>query len=317
MADVANLITETNSLISGSNASGDKNANFIPLLKDKIQQLEDSKTTNPLGIKKVQKVIDDANLTIVNIQKNQKPLKPKLAPTDKNGNEVSKPDVPLDAPGNKIQSEQPTTPGTAAGSVDGTLLDKMNNSLSHVCDFSLEVQKNNALRVFLVAQATNIRDAVRAVMRTLGLSDATGQYQWAYSALKSITRTLKWLQQNVIQPIQLFEKYVVQYIQKIQEIIAWILSLPAKAIALLKDCLTRLYKLLANVMTAVASDLAADAGAGSGEKGFSDVVAAAKEAAGVALQTANQAASAAAGAMALATVASSVPQLVAPLKKGI
>lgn len=209
----------------------------------------------------------------------------------------------------------PVTPSTAMGMVSGTTLDKMNNSLSHVCDFSLEVQKNNALRLFLVAQAKNIRDGIRDVMKALGLSDATGQYQWAYDALKTITRSLKWLQKNVIQPIQNFEKYVAGYILKVQEIIAWILSLPAKVLATLKDCLSKLYKLLSNVMSAVASDLADTAG--SGETGFSDVVAAAKEAASVALQTAGQAATAAAGAVALVTVASSVPQLVAPLKKGI
>lgn len=218
--------------------------------------------------------------------------------------------------GDARQAGYPTTPTTAMGILSNTTLDKMNNSLSHVCDFSLEVQKNNALRLFLVAQARNIREAVRAVMKTLGLSDATGQYQWAYDAMKSVTRSLKWLQKNVIQPIQEFEKYVASYILKIRDIIAWILTLPAKALAMLKECLSRLYKLLSNVMTAVAADLAGDS-TGSGETGFSDVISATKEAAGVALQTANQAAKAAVGAMALTTVVSSVPQIVAPLKKGI
>jgi hypothetical protein len=242
-------------------------------------------------------------------------LQPNLAPTNADGTETQKV-VPVDS-GNAASSGQPTTPGTAAGSLVNTTLDRMNNSLSHVCDFSLEVQKNNALRLFLVAQAKNIREGVRAVMKALGFSDSTGQYQWLYDRMKDVTRALKWLQKNVIQPIQDFEKYVVDYIQKIQQIITWILSLPAKALAILKDCLAKLYKLISNLMTAVASDLAETAGSGSGEKGFSDVVAAAKEAAGVALQTANQAAKAAAGAVAIATVASSVPNLVAPLKKGI
>jgi hypothetical protein len=239
-------------------------------------------------------------------------LKPTLATTNSDGTETQKV-VPIDS-GNAPSNGQPTTPGTAAGSLANTTLDRMNNSLSHVCDFSLEVQKNNALRLFLVAQAKNIRDGVRAVMQALGFSDPTGQYQWLFDRMKDITRALKWLQRNVIQPVLDFEKYVVGYIKKIQEIIAWILSLPAKLLAVLKDCLAKLYKLIANLMTAVASDLSE---AGTGETGFSDVVSAAKEAATTALQTANAAAQAAAGAVAIATVASSLPNLVSPLKKGV
>ena len=239
-------------------------------------------------------------------------LKPTLATTNSDGTETQK-IVPLDS-GNAAVSGQPTTPGTAAGSLTNTTLDRMNNSLSHVCDFSLEVQKNNALRLFLVAQAKNIREGVRAVMKALGLSDSTGQYQWLYDRMKEVTRGLKWLQKNVIQPILDFEKYVVGYIKKIQEIIAWILSLPAKLLVVLKDCLAKLYKLIANLMTAVSSDLSEG---GTGETGFSDVVSAAKEAAATALQTANAAAQAAVGAVAIATVASALPNLVAPLKKGV
>jgi hypothetical protein len=239
-------------------------------------------------------------------------INPNFAETNADGTEKNPPKTKNS--GDAAISGQPTTPGPAAGSLKNTTLDKMNNSLSHVCDFSLEVQKNNALRLFLVAQAKNIREGVRAVMRTLGLSDSTGQYQWLFDRMKDVTRALKWLQRNVIQPILEFQKYVVDYIKKIQEIIAWILSLPAKLLAVLKDCLAKLYKLIANLMTAVASDLSEG---GTGETGFSDVVSAAKEAATTALQTANAAAQAAAGAVAIATVASALPNLVSPLKKGV
>ena len=246
-------------------------------------------------------------------------LKPNSAETNPDGTEVQK-IVPIDS-GNAPASGQPTTPGTAAGSLVNTTLDRMNNSLAHVCDFSLEIQKNNALKKFLVAQAKSIREAVRAIMRALGLSDATGQYQWLFNKLKALTRELKWIQQNVIQPIIDFEKYVIGYIQKIQQIIAWILTLPARLLAMLQDCLQKLYKLLSNLFTAVAADLTEG---GNGETGFSDVVKAAKETIGTTLQTVQQAATVATNAIAIqsaatATVqqASAIPNLVAPLKKGI
>jgi len=246
-------------------------------------------------------------------------LKPALATTNADGTETQKV-VPIDS-GNAATSGQPTTPGTAAGSLVNTTLDRMNNSLAHVCDFSLEIQKNNALKKFLVAQAKAIRDGIRAVMRALGLSDATGQYQWLFDKLRAATRELKWIQKNVIQPIIDFEKYVIEYIQKIQQIIAWILTLPARLLALLQDCLQKLYKLLANLFTAVAADLVEG---GDGKTGFSDVVKAAKETVGTTLQTVKQASTAVAGAMAVQTaalstvqMASALPNLVAPLKKGI
>ena len=240
------------------------------------------------------------------------PAGPNNAPVDKN-NQVIKPASVVNT-GDEPAVGGPQFPSLSRGDLTNTTLDKMNNSLSHVCDFSLEVQKNNALRLFLVAQAKNIREGVRAVMKALGFSDSTGQYQWLFDRMKDITRALKWLQRNVIQPILDFEKYVVDYIKKIQEIIAWILSLPAKLLALLKNCLAKLYKLISNLMTAVASDLSEG---GTGEKGFSDVVSAAKEAATTALQTAKAAAQAAAGAVAIVTVASALPNLVSPLKKGV
>ena len=248
---------------------------------------------------------------------------PKLTTTNADGTETQK-IVPLDS-GNAPSNGQPTTPGTAAGVLTNTTLDKMNNSLAHVCDFSLEIQKNNALRKFLVAQAKNIRDAVRAVMRALGLSDATGQYQWLFDKLKAITRELKYIQKNVIKPIMDFQKYVLEYIAKINAIIAWILTLPARLAALLADCLKKMYKLLANLMAAVSADLAADSGPGSGETGFSDVVSAAKETISTTLQTTQQIAQVASGAMAIqgaamATVqlASAIPSVVpSGIKKGI
>lgn len=309
--ELLQLQSQYENVITKSEAANNKNAALIPTMQNLVTEFG-AYTSDVSPNPTVLGIIQDLKTHIALIKKNTKPLKPTLAKTNTDGTETNAPVVT--ASGDAAVTGQPTTPGVAAGSVEGTLLDKMNNSLSHVCDFSLEVQKNNALRLFLVAQAKNIREGVRAVMKALGFSDSTGQYQWLFDRMKDITRALKWLQRNVIQPVLDFEKYVVSYIKKIQEIIAWILSLPAKLLALLKNCLAKLYKLISNLMTAVASDLSEG---GTGETGFSDVVSAAKEAATTALQTAKAAAQAAAGAVAIATVASALPNLVSPLKKGV
>jgi len=207
---------------------------------------------------------------------------------------------------------QPTTPPTSRQVVSGTPIEKSNNELAHVCDFITELQKNNLLKKFLVAQAGAIRDAIRAVMRALGFSDATGANQWAIDKFKTITRELKRIQKEIIQPVLDFEKIAVQYIKKLQDIINWILSLPAKLYALLKDCLENLYKLVKNVLNDVI-----DAANPFEDSGFSDVMSAAKETVQTVGQTVSLAATAAGNAAAISTVATSTVDNISNLKKGI
>ena len=151
--------------------------------------------------------------------------------------------------GDALQPGLPTTWGIAISQVANTAVDFANNDLAHVCDFSAELIKNNQLKSFLNAQANTIRDAIRAVMRLLGLSDGTGQFQWIKDSLQSIQRGLKYINENVLQPILDFEQIVVGYIAKLQQIIAYILKLPAKLLALLGDCLQKLYALVANAFS--------------------------------------------------------------------
>lgn len=201
-----------------------------------------------------------------------------------------------------------TTPTTATGSVAGTSIDASNNDLAHVCDFSSELIKDNQLKRFINAQANNIREAIRSVMRLLGLSDGTGQFQWIKDSLQSIQRGLKYINEEVLQPILDFEAIVIGYIAKIQKIIAYILSLPAKLLALLQDCLKNLYELVANVFTDIT---------GGGESNpFSEVISAAKSTAQTLKTTVTTSLQAASTAEGIATIASSAPNLVSGLKKG-
>ena len=211
-------------------------------------------------------------------------------------------------------SGNPTTPALSRSVVANTSIAAANSDLAHICDFSLDIQRRTELKKFLNAQANNIREAIRAVMRALGFSDGTGTYQWLIDKLQAIKRGLKYIQKNVIQPIQDFNKAVVQYIQKVQEIIAYILSLPARLLKLLTDCLKSLQQAVSNVLSDAFS---ATASGGSGGAGFSDVVAAAKDTAATLSSTVSQTLSAATQAAAIATVASSAGQVVNNIKKGV
>ena len=210
--------------------------------------------------------------------------------------------------GNGSTVGKPTTSSIVRSQVANTSVDFANSNLSHVCDFSAELVKDNALKSFLNAQANTIREAIRNVMRLLGLSDGTGQFQWIKDSLISIQRRLDYLNENVLQPIIEFEKIVIGYIAKIKSIITYILSLPAKLLALLQDCLNNLYKLVANVFS--------DISGGGNSNPFSEVIDTAKSTAQTLKTTVAmslQAASTGAGIVAIVSVA---PNLVSGLKKG-
>lgn len=224
---------------------------------------------------------------------------PVLANTNPDGTESGAPTV-INS-GDALKPGKPTLPGLSRGSVVDTTIDKMNNSLAHVCDFKTELQKNNALKQFLKAQAENIRKAIRAVLEALGLSDATGQTSWATTALKAITRELDRFNKKVLKPIMDFEKLVIGYVAQLQKIIAWILSLPAKLVAILKDCITKLTKLIASTF----SDLG---DSGPADNTTKDLIAAAKETAKTALTTINL-------TVKTATIAAAVPIAVMAAQK--
>jgi len=194
---------------------------------------------------------------------------------------------------------QPSLNAAARGIVNGTSVGNTNKQLAHVCDFVSEMQKNIELKKFLKAVANQIREGIRAIMRLLGITDATGQYSWLIDKLKSIARELKRIQKEIIQPIIDFEKYVLAYITKLREIVQWILGLPARFLALLRDCLSRLLKLIGSVF----SDFFAELSGGQTNSELTELVSAAKEVASEAYKTVNLAGVAVAGAVAIPVAA--------------
>ena len=165
------------------------------------------------------------------------------------------------------------TPQTATGDIRNTTIAISNKRREHVCDFVLEMQKNIALKKFIKATAKAIRDAIRYVIKALGLSDRSGVFTEAINEIKAFARELRRIQKEIIQPIIDFERYVLAYITKIRAIVQWILSLPARLLQLLRDCLERLLKLIGNVFT----DFLKELGPTSTDTGIKDLIDASKE----------------------------------------
>jgi len=140
-------------------------------------------------------------------------------------------------------------PALGVGIVEGTIVDNLNSQISHVCDFSLDIQKNIGLKKYIKAISRFIRDGIRAVKLALGFGEPSGLIFTVIEKLKAAAAFIRYVQKEYIQPVLDFQKYVLDVVVKIKKLIQWILSLPAKIFAMLKDCLTRLYKTIASIFS--------------------------------------------------------------------
>jgi hypothetical protein len=168
------------------------------------------------------------------------------------------------------QAGEITIPRLARGVLTGTLVGDLNNQLSHSCDFILEAKKNLYLRDFIRAVGSAIKAGIVAISDALGF-EPTGILSRAIAFLKKVSAYLKYIKKNFIDPIIEFQKYVILYIQQVKQLIEFILSLPEKIKALLKNCLANLYRLLSSVFTDIVSD------AIGGQDGIADAILAAQE----------------------------------------
>jgi hypothetical protein len=204
---------------------------------------------------------------------------------------------PKNAPNSGYVVGAPSTAALSRGLVFGTVKHNNNQKRAHVCGFIDEMRKNVELKKFVKASAQYIREGIRAVLKVLGLSDTSGAFAAITAKLKEAARWLKTVQKFLKDVIN-FEKYVLAYITKIRALIQWIMSLPAKLIALLAQCLAKFLRLVKNVM----SDFFKELTAGS-DTGFGEVVSATKELINEGIATVNLAATAATGAVVIAGAA--------------
>ena len=178
------------------------------------------------------------------------------------------------------QAGEITIPRLARGVLQGTLVDDLNNQLSHSCDFILESRKNLKLREFIAAIAKSIKDGIIALSTALGL-DPTGTLAREIAFLRKMTSYLKYIKKNYIDPIIEFQKYVIMYIAEIKRLIEFINNLPAKIKAILQNCLKQLIRLLNSIFTDIVSD------AIGGDDGIGAAISSAQELAAQATETFN------------------------------
>jgi hypothetical protein len=247
----------------------------------------------------------ESSITVIGISNEQLALMDAAKKDQENSNSNSLPTTAnnnLNPPAGFENSGQPvgkpTIPGAARSIVAGTTTGVANDNLAHVCDFISEMQKNINLKKYTKALAKQIRDAIRYIMKALGLSDSTGEASWLANTLQALAREIKRIQKEILQPILDFEKYVLAYVTKLRAIIAWILSLPAKFLAMLQDCLAKLIKLIANIFTDIGAGLSE--GFTEGPSDYAEIIKEAKNVAAAAQSTINSTIAVVGGATAIA-----------------
>lgn len=149
-----------------------------------------------------------------------------------------KPDIKSPPPGIVIRSAgDPTLPRQQRGVIQGTAIYSANQKRAHVCDISLEMRRAAAfIRIKFGTVIEKLRELINAILDALGFSP-DGVFARILEAAKWFVRKLKQLR-DFIQEIRDYTTVFVEYAKWAANMIAWILSLPQKALAFLKDCLS-------------------------------------------------------------------------------
>ncbi len=164
---------------------------------------------------------------------------------------------------------EPTTPRTARGVVAGTPVGVANEKRAHVCDIREEMKMAAALARLKFSQLVQaIREAVRAIIKALGFSPdgVTGRF---IEIAKQLLRDLKFIQ-SIIEEVRDWTRVIVDFARKVRAMIDWLLTLPKKLLAFLKDCLAELY---ASLKTGIADLFSVSGGVGDNtESGISEAM---------------------------------------------
>ena len=194
------------------------------------------------------------------------------------GNNIS-PSTKADGPiiGGPSYPSTPAVRGDVSGSIATT-----NKNLVRYCDFVNDLVKSIGLKKFLKAIATWIREGIRKIQQLMGFSDASGSFSSIINMLKKAAQEIKTFIKLYINPIIEFQKYVIAVLVRIRAIIQWILSLPAKLLALLNECLTKLLKSVVSAFVDAWAESKAEVPFADAGKDFSELTGAIKDAAGAA-----------------------------------
>lgn len=211
---------------------------------------------------------------------------------------------------------QPTVSNQSRGIITGTTINVANNNRAHVCDISAEMDRAAKWVKFQYSTVVEaIRKAVRAILTTLGFNPE-GVSSRLTEIAKKIAAEAKQIK-KILKTINDATEIFIKFTEQVKQMIEWISSLPAKLLALLKDCLAELQKSLSKAFTDLFSGEAgslADSGEGSLASDIKSITDSAKEVAEAAIETVNNVASAAEAAASVVVTVNTLKDPTAGLK---
>jgi len=129
----------------------------------------------------------------------------------------------------------PSVPGKARSIVDGTSTGASNDNLVHVCDITGNMKYSIALVSLQIKELIeSIRQAIQALFNTTSSSPFTDGIRTVVGAIQAKVKLI----QKLIQKAKEVEADIQGYIVQLQQLIAYIASVPAKVAKFLKECLS-------------------------------------------------------------------------------
>jgi hypothetical protein len=138
---------------------------------------------------------------------------------------------------------QPSLPPLGRGVVQYTAIDTSNRRRAHVCDISYEVDQTvGAMKNLYGPVVEAIRKLINLVIGTSNY-DPTGLVKQAIEFARQVVRFIKDVASTLKKIKETIDDYLT-VLRKIAAMITYIRSLPERALAFLKDCLSNLYRAL-------------------------------------------------------------------------
>lgn len=146
------------------------------------------------------------------------------------------------------EANAPTTPRLSRGIIENTLVDKSNQERSQVCDITSGVSSSIAgIGTAFSTIIESIRTFIRGVLTALGL-DPSGVARTIIRLAQEIMAEVKKLL-KIAKRIKKFANMVKAGIQKISNMMGYILSLPAKLLKFIGGCFGKLTSSLGSTIT--------------------------------------------------------------------
>lgn len=177
-----------------------------------------------------------------------------VAPKNSTGQDTGAPTPPKQSPNAVPQKGQPSIAPTAATYVNGTGINKTNNDLVHICDFTINLHLQACQKTWLtITENETLRLEALSTWSAATLDPIYDQIRTTYNTLKEWYNWIK----KYIDQITSFIKCMQELIQAISQAISFIASLPSEVISTLSSCISGFEKLFTDSVNGLVNGVTA------------------------------------------------------------